>query len=451
MNALRGAGGLDAWLTPFQDVMGRKTRRSWAPLYLRGLLGPGERKSLQPMAARLGLSGHDQLQHFIASPAWDDAPLWTVLAQEAERLVGGPEAFVVIDDTALPKKGELSVGVARQYCGQLGKKANCQSLVSLTLARGEVPVPVALHLFLPDEWARDPVRCARAGVPEAEREPRSKGEIALAELDRLRAAGVCFGTVLADAGYGASAAFRQALSTRGLLWAVGIPRNQKVYSVTVQVAVPAGRKRRPVPDEEPCTAEEVLARLPWRRVVWRNGTKGPLAARFAALRVRVGDGAVWGNNRHLPGDEVWLVGEWRPSGERKYHLSNLGAGTSLRALASAIKARWVCEQAHQQLKQELGLGHFEGRSWTGLHRHALMTCIAFAFLQHLRLAQHRRTSRGKNATPHTRPAAITQPAERATGDYPSAVHTSRRTPPMSALQTQLPATGQTQTAQVVLE
>src|SRR5215208_3705737 len=182
------AQDLEAWLAPFLARMGRKTRRTWAPLYLRGLLGPGERKSLQPMALRLGLSGHDQLQHFIASPAWDDGPLWTELAHEADRLVGGPGASLVIDDTALPKKGTLSVGVARQYCGQLGKKANCLCLVSLTLAQGEVPVPVALRLFLPGEWTSNPNRCAQAGVPEASRMARSKGEIALSELDRLREA-----------------------------------------------------------------------------------------------------------------------------------------------------------------------------------------------------------------------------------------------------------------------
>src|SRR5215208_6777002 len=178
---------LDEWLKPFLEVVGRKTRRSWAPLYVRGLLGPGERKSLQPMAMQLGLGGHDQLQHFIASPAWDDAPLWTVLAHAADRMVGGPDAVLVIDDTALPKTGTLSVGVTRQYCGQLGKRANCQALVSLTLAGKE--------------------------VPDAEIMSRSKSEIALAELDRLQAAGVRFGTVLADAGYGASAAFRHGLQT----------------------------------------------------------------------------------------------------------------------------------------------------------------------------------------------------------------------------------------------
>jgi SRSO17 transposase len=435
-----GGADLDRWLVPFLEVLGRKTRRTWAPLYLRGLLGPGERKSLQPMATRLGLGGHDQLQHFIASPAWNDAPLWSALACEADKLVGGPAAWLVIDDTALPKKGTMSVGVAPQYCGQLGKKANCQSLVSLTLAQVEVPVPVGLRLFLPEEWTSDRERCAQAGVPEAAMAPRSKGELALDELDRLTAAGVRFGTVLADAGYGASAAFRQGLDARGLLWAVGIPRNQKVYSAAVQLVPPQGRGRRSVPNEEPVEAGKVLAGFAWRRIAWRQGTKGALAARFAAARIRVGDGGVWANNRHLPGDEVWLVGEWRASGERKYYLSNLDPGTSLRVLAAAIKARWVCEQAHQQLKQELGLGHFEGRSWTGLHRHALMTCIACAYLQHLRLAEHRRMSRGKNADPNAGATPLAKLARHPARHPRSAVRASRHASPMSALPTQIPDT-----------
>ncbi|MGY4803361.1 IS701 family transposase [Teichococcus aerofrigidensis] len=438
MTNIRGGGAdLDRWLAPFLAVMGRKTRRSWAPLYLRGLLGPGERKSLQPMAARLGLGGHDQLQHFIASPAWSDAPLWSVLAQQADRLVGGPQAWLVIDDTALPKKGTMSVGVLPQYCGQLGKQANCQSLMSLTLAQGEVPVPVGLRLFLPGKWTDDPSRCAQAGVPEAVMAPRSKSEIALDEVDRLIAAGVRFGTVLADAGYGASAAFRQALDARGLRWAVGIARNQKVYSAAVQLVPPPGRARKPIPDEQPVAAEKVLADLSWRSIAWRQGTKGALAARFAAVRIRVGDGAVWANNRHLPGDEAWLVGEWRSGGERKYYLSNLPVDTPLRALAMAIKARWVCEQAHQQLKQELGLGHFEGRSWTGLHRHALMSCIACAYLQHLRLAAHRRTRRGENADSDAGTAAITKPARRAACHPRPPVRASRHADPMSQLSTQV--------------
>jgi SRSO17 transposase len=436
----RTAQDLDDWLEPFLASLGHKKRRLWAPLYLRGLLGPSERKSLQPMAACLGLSGHDQLQHFIASPAWDDAPLWRVLAEQADRLVGGPRAALVIDDTALPKKGTLSVGVERQYCGQLGKRANCQALVSLTLAGAAVPVPVGLRLFLPERWVGDPERCAAAGVPGAEVVARTKGEIALAELDRLIAADVRFGIVLADAGYGASAVFRHGLDERGLTWAVGIPRNQKVYGAEVQLVPPGGRKRRPVPDQEPQDAEAVLAGLPWRRVTWRQGSKGPLTARFAATRIRVGDGAIWANNRHLPGDEVWLVGEWRSSGERKYYLSNLPPQTALRALAGAIKARWVCEQAHQQLKQELGLGHFEGRSWTGLLRHALMTCIAFAYLQHLRLAGQRPTGSGKNARSGSGTATIAKPASRTPHHHGAAVRRPHLPDPMPPLQAQAQAT-----------
>ena len=255
-----GARDLDAWLEPFLAALGHKKRRIWAPFYLRGLLGPSARKSLQPMATSLGLSGHDQLQHFIASPAWDDAPLWRVLAERADRLVGGPGAVLVIDDTALPKKGTLSVGVERQYCGQLGNKANCQALVSLTLSRQEVPVPVGLRLFLPERWGADPARCAAAGVPEAEIVARAKGEIALAELDRLIAAGVRFGIVLADAGYGAGAEFRHALDERGLVWAVGIPRNQKVYGADVRLVPPGGRRRRAIPEV-----------VPIRRTAWRPG------------------------------------------------------------------------------------------------------------------------------------------------------------------------------------
>jgi SRSO17 transposase len=281
--------------------------------------------------------------------------------------------------------------VARQYCGALGKQANCQVLVSLTLAQGEVPLPVGLRLFLPDAWASDPDRCAGAGVPEEHRRALAKTDIALAEVDRVIAAGLRFGRVLADAGYGVSAAFRQGLSLRHLTWAVGILKTQNVYPPTVELLWPAARtgrpRQHPVPNEAPVAAETMLAGAEWCRITWRRGTKGPLAAEFAALRVRPAEGAQLRNGWHLPGDEVWLVGEHRASGERKYYLANLPAGTPLEELAATIKARWVCEQAHQQMKEELGLDHFEGRSWTGLHRHALMTMIAFAFLQHLRLEQ----------------------------------------------------------------
>jgi SRSO17 transposase len=273
-----------------------------------------------------------------------------------------------------------------------------------------------LRLFLPDTWMMAPERLQRAGVPEAFWAARSKPEIALDELQHVMQAGVSFGAVVTDAGYGISASFRQRLSALGLLWAVGIPRIQKVYPANVQL-VPApvtrgGPRKTLIPDQESILAEAMLAKASWRQITWRRGTKGPLRAKFAAVRVRVADGPeirLQGRTgQHLPGDEVWLVGEHRLSGERKYYLSNLPPDTPLRRLASLIKARWVCEQAHQQLKEELGLDHFEGRSWRGLHRHALMTLIAYLFLQHQRLTAAQRGEKGRPAdlrrTPACRPS-----------------------------------------------
>jgi SRSO17 transposase len=406
---------LGRFLGPFLARLGHKARRRMCPLYVSGLIGPGDRKSIQPMAERLAFGDYDQLHHFIAAGVWDTAPVETELLAQADRLVGGSDAVLVIDDTAIPKKGTHSVGVAAQYASALGKTANCQTLVSLTLARGEVPVMLALRLFLPESWTSDRARLKRAGVPAEYRTARSKPEMGLAELDRVIAAGVRFGCVLADAGYGMSASFRQGLTARKLTWAVGIPRHLKVYPADVQMTWPvAGRgrpRRRPIPDVLSIAAEAMLADAPWRNICWRIGTKGKLEARFAAVRVRVADGSpqrIWDKGQqHLPGDEAWLIGEHRISGEKKYYLANLSAKTGLRALAATIKARWICEQAHQQLKEELGLDHFEGRSWQGLHRHALMTMIAYAFLQHRRLAAARRKKKNQ------RPAASADLASRA--------------------------------------
>ena len=212
---------LGRWLKPFLDRLGHKARRRMCPLYVTGLIGPGDRKSVQPMAERLALGDSDQLHHFIAAGVWDAAPLETELLVQADKLVGGSDAVMVIDDTAIPKKGMHSVGVASQYASALGKTANCQTLVSLTLARDEVPVMVALRLFLPESWTSDPARLKRAGVPAEYRTARTKPEMALAEIDHVIAAGVRFGCVLADAGYGLSAPFRQGLTARNLLgrWA----------------------------------------------------------------------------------------------------------------------------------------------------------------------------------------------------------------------------------------
>src|ERR1019366_4099760 len=245
------------------------------------------------------------------------------------------------------------------------------------------------------------------------RAARTKPEIALAEIDRVIAAGVRFGCVLADAGYGLSAPFRQGLTTRGLVWAVCIPGRQKVYPAGVKLIFPiAGRGRprqRHIPDLLSMPAEGMLADAKWKNVSWRLGTKGRLKARFAAVRVRIADGPPQRikdmGQQHLPGEEAWLIGEHRTSGEKKYYLANLSAKTPLRTLAATIKSRWICEQAHQQLKEELGLDHFEGRSWQGLHRHALMTMIAYAFLQHRRLAKARREKTNQRAATSTKPAS----------------------------------------------
>lgn len=411
---------LDAWLAPFLAALGNKTRARMCPAYVAGLIGPGDRKSVQPMAARAGNINYDRLHHFVADGVWDAAPLEAALLAEADGMLGGPDAWLIIDDTSLPKKGMHSVGVAPQYASTLGKNANCQTLVSLTLASGEVPVMVGLRLFLPESWISDTARLDRAGVPEDRRDYRSKPEIALAEIDRVRAAGVRFGCVLADAGYGLSGPFRQGLSERGLAWAVGIPCRQKVYPADVAMVFPVAGRGRPrqhsIPDAKSLSAQTMLESARWQTISWRRGTKGRLSARFTALRVRIADGPPQRirdmGGQHLPGEEVWLVGEHRSSGERKYYLSNLAADTPLKQLAGAIKARWICEQAHQQLKEELGLDHFEGRSWAGLHRHALMCMMALAFLQSQRLKQARG---GKK---NLRTATATKPASCATGHPP---------------------------------
>jgi SRSO17 transposase len=406
---------LESWLKPFLEHLGHKARRRMCPLYVAGLIGPGDRKSVAPLAERFAPGDYDQLHHFVAAGVWEAAPLEAELLVQADKLVGGSDAVLVIDDTAMPKKGRHSVGVAPQYASALGKTANCQTLVSLTLARGEVPVTVALRLFLPESWTNDRARLKRAGVPIEYRAARTKPEIALAEIDRVIAAGVRFGCVLADAGYGLSAPFRQGLTQRSLTWAVGIPLHLKVYPVGVQMIWPRAKRGRPrqhaIPNILSIAAEDMLAGAKWQAITWRTGTKGKLKARFAAVRVRTADGPPQRirdkGQQHLPGDEAWLIGEHRASGEKKYYLANLPAGVNLRKLAATIKARWVCEQAHQQMKEELGLDHFEGRSWQGLHRHALMTMIAYAFLQHRRLAQAKRGKKNRRTATSTKLACRT--------------------------------------------
>src|SRR6186997_829114 len=306
---------LERWLAPFVARLRRQAQRGWASFYLKGLILPGERKSVEPMAARVAPADTQQLHHFVSTSPWATAPLEDELVKAADRLVGGADAVLVIDDTALVKQGRHSVGVKRQYCGQLGKTANCQSLVSLTLARSEVPVCVGLRLFLPEDWGADADRRAAAGVPEAIGY-RPKWKIALNEIDRVLASGARFGCVLADAEYGKAGEFRAGLVERRLAYAAGILPAQKVYPADVTLSLPArgptGRPRKhPVPSAASVAAAELLEARPaaFRAVSWRTGTKGPLAAEFAALRVRVADGPAIAGGRHLPGAEAWLVGE----------------------------------------------------------------------------------------------------------------------------------------------
>ncbi len=278
---------------------------------------------------------------------------------------------------------------------------------------------------------------AAVGVPEAVGY-WPKWQIALDEIDRVLASGAGFGCVLADAEYGKAAEFRHGLGERQLAFAVGILPTQKVYPADVTLSHPArkptGRPRKhPLPSAVSVAAAELIEAQPeaFRTISWRTGTKGPLKAKFAALRVRVADGPVAARAQHLPGEEVWLIGEHRTSGERKYYLANPPANASLEVLAALIKARWVCEQMHQQMKDELGLDHFEGRSWRGLHHHLLLCQLAFAFLQHLRLGGKKRPHPARARTA-TRAEPARHPAAHRGGAHP-------RAPALPPLPAALPA------------
>jgi SRSO17 transposase len=337
MGKQRADDDLREWLRPFLEVLGDKRRRRWPEIYLNGLIAPLTRKSIQPIAELAAPGDQEQVHHFVSASPWECAPLERVLARKANELLGGEDAVLVVDTTSLLKFGRHSVGVARQYSGQAGKLTNCQTLVSLTLAKNEVGVLVGLRLYVPPEWANDPVRCTRAGIPEVFRSAPSRIAIATQELDRVLHDGLKVGVVLADAGYGKSAEFRRFLSNRGLMWAVGVAANQIIYNTTASATLPppksTGRPlKRLIATEERHAVADYIAALPdrsWRQLTWRMGTKGPRKGKFVALRVRVGDGAMDSRGRHLPGDEAWLVAEQKSSGEIKYYLSNLPTDTSL--------------------------------------------------------------------------------------------------------------------------
>src|SRR3954447_17070518 len=385
----------DDYVERLGDVLGHADRRAPLRAYTTGLLLPGERKSVEPMATRVDPfrvgAAHQSLHHFVAKAAWDDAALLeAVRAHALPAMLGrGPVRAWLVDDTGLPKKGKLSVGVARQYCGQLGKRDNCQVAVTLSVANEHASLPVAYRLYLPEAWAADPARRALAGVPE-EVGFATKPSIALDQIGQALADGVPPGVVVTDAGYGNDTDFRDGVTALGLPYVAGIQGTTGLWPPgrgPLPAEPRSGRGRPPKrlrrdAAPHPLAAERLAAGLPagaWKAVTWREGTAGPLASRFAAVRVRPAHGDT---TRSEPRAEEWFLAEW-PEGEdepTKYRLSTLPEATSLEDLVATARLRWRIEHDFEELKQELGLGHFEGRGWRGFHHHASLCIAAYGFL-----------------------------------------------------------------------
>src|SRR5450432_4019286 len=363
--------------------------------YCAGLLLPGERKSVEPMAAKLAPDNvrrmHQSMHHLVADAPWDDEALLdraldTVLPAMQKQ---GPVVAWIVDDTGFPKKGTHSVGVARQYCGQVGKQDNCRVAVSLSVTTEAASMPVAFRLYLPEVWASDPERRKKAGVP-GEIAFQTKPQIALDQIKRARERGVPTGVVLADAGYGNDMKFREQLAEWRLTYVAGIQSTVTVWKPGEQPApAPKGKGlgRPPKllqrdPKHQPVTVKDLalsLASDAWQTVCWRAGVKDDLASRFAAVRVRPAHRDYW---RAQPHAEEWLLIEW-PAGESeptKYWFSTLPADLPLADLVHLAKHRWIIERDYEELKQELGLGHFEGRGWRGFHHHATLCIVLYGFL-----------------------------------------------------------------------
>lgn len=395
----QGIGGSESRFAAYVERLSAAVRHAdrVGPLkaYCKGLLLPGERKSIEPMAARIAparvQATHQFLHHFVAKAAWSDEALLASVREQAlpavERL-GRIRAWI-IDDTGFPKKGSHSVGVARQYCGQLGKQDNCQVAVTLSIANDHASLPIAYRLYLPEPWVADPARRAKAGVPE-ETIFQTKPQIAAAQVEAALAASVPHGVVLADAGYGIDTAFRSALTERGLAYVVGIQSSTSLWPPGTGPLPPkpwTGRGRPPSlvqrnSDHKPTSAKEFALTLPaeaWQIVTWREGTNAALNSRFAAVRLRPAHRAY---RRSAPRPEEWFLVEW-PKGQKepsKYWLSTLPPDTRLTELVDLAKLRWRIERDFQDLKQELGLGHYEGRGWRGFHHHASLCIAAYGFL-----------------------------------------------------------------------
>src|SRR5918993_4136795 len=376
-------------------ALGHADRVAPFQTYCVGLMLPGQRKSVEPMAARVEPArvgaAHQSLHHFVAQAAWDDGAVLVAVRDMVLPAIQaqGPIRAWIIDDTGMPKKGRHSVGVGRQYCGQVGKQENCQVAVSLSVATDQASLPVAFRLYLPEAWADDPERRAKAGVPE-EIAFQTKPQIALAQIRAAIAADVPRGVVVMDAGYGADGELRAGITELGLAYVAGVQSSVSVWPPGTTPLAPkpwSGRGRPPKlirrsADHKPVSARDLAKVLPaqaWQTVTWREGTKTSLTSRFAAVRVRPGHRDYW---RAQPWPEEWLLMEW-PEGETEpaqYWLSTLPEAIPVSELVDTAKLRWRIERDYQELKQELGLGHYEGRGWRGFHHHATLCIAAYGFL-----------------------------------------------------------------------
>jgi len=377
-------------------ALGHVDRREPMRAYLTGLCLPGERKSIEPMAARIDprhvRARHQSMHHFVANAPWDGGAILRVVR---DWVLGpmtrhGPVAAWIVDDTAYPKKGRHSVGVARQYCGPLGKQDNCQVAVSVSLTNDAVSLPVAYRLYLPESWAQDRRRRRAAGVPDAV-EFQPKWQLALTQIRTLQTEGMPPAPVVADAGYGDTTEFRDALTAAGLVYVVGVKGETTVWRPGQAPLPPkpwrGGRGRpsirvRRTARHHPVSLKRLAAELPasaWQTVTWREGTRGAMRSRFTRLRVRP---AHRDEKQSEPRPEEELLIEW-PRGEpepTKYWLATLPPTIPLAELVRRAKLRWRIERDYQELKDELGLDHFEGRGWRGFHHHGALGIAAYAFL-----------------------------------------------------------------------
>ena len=384
-----------AYIKGLAEAAGHADRNVPLKNYCTGLLLSGERKSVEPMAARLAPDNvrrmHQSLHHVVADAPWSDEAVLDRCLDFVLPAIRrqGPVVAWVVDDTGFPKKGQESVGVARQYCGQVGKQDNCRVAVSLSMTTETASMPVAFRLYLPEVWIKDRQRRKKTGVPE-ETQFQTKPEIALEQIRRARERGIPQGVVLADAGYGNDTGFRMALTKMEMPYVMGVqstvtvwkpgkePKPAPAYQGTGRPPKLIRRDRR----HQPVSAKDLALSLPadaWKKVSWRQGVKKRLQSRFAALRVRPAHRDYW---RAEPHAEEWLLIEW-PTGETepsKYWLSTLAADTPLKQLVRMAKHRWIIERDYEELKQELGLGHYEGRGWRGFHHHATLCMAAYGFL-----------------------------------------------------------------------